>query len=271
MLIHEVRNPLALILVLTRGIATGRTAPGEPQAAALARIDAAVQDISAVLERCVETDQLDRGALPAHPAPDDAAHRLRDWLALHRDRARIQARLPRQLPAHQDMGLWLAMVRNLVDNALKYAPAGAPVQLSLQGQGGQQGQERQEGGRRQPGQALGRGRRSGQAGPANPGGQTTPPGHLLVEVRNPVGPAGRPDPSRLFSKYYRSDQAAGISGTGLGLYWVQQLARRLGGELRYLAPPGADAEAGTSADAPPTVAQRPPADAPVVFQLRLPR
>jgi signal transduction histidine kinase len=213
MLVHEVRNPLALIQVVARNIASGRTAPGSAQTAGLARIDHAVQDITDVLQRCVETDQLERGALAPQPAPVDAAACLRDWLALQRERERIQADLPAALPATLDAALWLAMVRNLVDNALKYAPAGAPIQLALQAEAGQ----------------------------------------LLVTVCNPPGPAGRPDATRLFSKYYRSDQAAGISGTGLGLYWVQRLSARLGGAVQVL-PPGTDA----------------PADAPVVFQLRLP-
>lgn len=213
MLVHEVRNPLALIQVVARNIASGRTAPGGAQQAGLARIDHAVQDITGVLQRCVETDQLERGDLAPQPAPVDAAACLREWLAQQRERDRIQADLPAALPATLDAALWLAMVRNLVENALKYAPAGAPIRLALQAEAGQ----------------------------------------LQVTVGNPPGPAGRPDASRLFSKYYRSDQAAGISGTGLGLYWVQRLSARLGGAVQYQ-PPAADA----------------PAEAPVVFRLCLP-
>ena len=212
MLVHEVRNPLALVQVAARNIASGRTPPGAPQAAALGRIDQAVRDISALLERCVETDLLEHGALMAQHQPVDAAACLRDWLARHPARDRIQATLPERLVADLDADLWLAMVRNLVDNALKYAPAGAPVQLLLQVD------------------AL----------------------QLWVEVRNPVGPAGRPDPTRLFSKHYRADTVAGIPGTGLGLYWVHQLCGRLGGTAQHL-----------------PAAER--ADAPVVFRLSLPR
>jgi signal transduction histidine kinase len=213
MLVHEVRNSLALIQVVARNIASGRTAPGTPQQAALARVDAAVQDISGVLERCVATDQLERGALVPHPVRVDAAACLRDWLAGQRERVRIQALLPEQLHATLDVTLWLAMVRNLVENALKYAPAAASIELVLLADCGQ----------------------------------------LQVEVRNPPGPVGRPDAARLFSKYYRADLAAGISGTGLGLHWVHQLSRRLGGTVQCLQP---DVDAS--------------ADAPVVFCLSLP-
>lgn len=219
MLIHEVRNPLALIQLSARNIASGRIAPGDAQQAALARIERAVLDIAAVLDRCVETDQLERGGLQARAQPEDAAACLRDWLDLHPDAARIDASLPDRLDAAIDADLWLAMVRNLVDNALKYAPPGAQVTLRLD--------------------AL--------------------DGMLRVEVANPPGSAGRPDPARLFSKYYRAAAAAAFSGTGLGLYWVAQLSARLGGALQHL-PPGSDPA--TDAD---------DAASPVVFRLLLPR
>ena len=54
-----------------------------------------------------------------------------------------------------------------------------------------------------------------------------------MEVRNRVGRAGWPDPDRLFQKYYRAPAAQGTSGTGLGLYWVRQVAERVGGRVDY--------------------------------------
>ncbi|MGS0759369.1 hypothetical protein ACVBEH_33955, partial [Roseateles sp. GG27B] len=62
---------MALIHALARNMASGRTPVGDAQTAALGKIDRSVNDISAVLERCVETDQLERGGLDARPQAQD--------------------------------------------------------------------------------------------------------------------------------------------------------------------------------------------------------
>ena len=49
-------------------------------------------------------------------------------------------------------------------------------------------------------------------------------------MTNRIGPSGVPDPQRVFDKYYRSEGAKKLSGTGMGLYLVQQLTQRLGGK-----------------------------------------
>jgi signal transduction histidine kinase len=108
-----------------------------------------------------------------------------------------------------DLKLLRVILANLIENALKYGAKDAPVQVSV---------------------AI----------------ESAPSAAVVVTVSNAVGRAGRPDPERVFEKYYRSPQARGYTGSGVGLHLAGQLARMLGGKLRYLA--------GTEA---------------VVFQLRL--
>ncbi|MCF8212214.1 MAG: hypothetical protein K9K38_22860 [Rhodoferax sp.] len=59
-----------------------------------------------------------------------------------------------------------------------------------------------------------------------------------LQICNAVGPAGRPDPDKVFEKYYRAAAAHHSTGSGLGLYIAKAMTRLLGGELRYL--PAAD-------------------------------
>jgi signal transduction histidine kinase len=54
-----------------------------------------------------------------------------------------------------------------------------------------------------------------------------------VSVSNDVGPAGRPDPEKIFSKYWRGPDATRYAGSGLGLYLCAQIAGHLKGKLRY--------------------------------------
>ena len=88
---------------------------------------------------------------------------------------------------------------NLLDNALKYSPAQAFINLS--------------------------------ASPHEKDGRDG----VRICVENPVSsPAMRPDPTRVFTKYYRAPEAKRSTGSGLGLYIVRGLSTMLGGETRYV-------------------------------------
>jgi signal transduction histidine kinase len=54
---------------------------------------------------------------------------------------------------------------------------------------------------------------------------------LQFAVINQAGPAGLPDPAKVFERYYRAPRASSVSGTGLGLWLSQKLAERLGGKI----------------------------------------
>lgn len=106
-----------------------------------------------------------------------------------------------------DAVLLRVILINLLDNALKYSPPGSSVTLTVDAP------------------AL-----AGTAGP-------------LLTISNWPGRAGRPDPKRVFSKYYRSDGARHTTGSGQGTYLVAGLARLLG--LMVECDPGRAAEPAT--------------------------
>jgi len=188
MLLHEIRTPLALIQTATRAIASGRAQDAANMQKMTQRIDNAVRDASNVLERCVEIDRAENSHFTPQPMDQDAASTLRHWLAQHPDQPRIEFQSPEHLPTRMDFQLWLSMVANLVQNALKYSPPEAKIQVQLHAQ----------------------------------------ENSVVLTVTNPVGNVGRPDAARVFEKYYRSNRASRISGTGLGLYWVKVLANGWG-------------------------------------------
>jgi K+-sensing histidine kinase KdpD len=92
-----------------------------------------------------------------------------------------------------DTAVLRLMVKNLLDNALKYSPPDSPVRLAI----------------------------------------GTNAIEWWIRVENEMGQAGLPDPKRLFEKYYRAEKAHAHTGTGLGLYWVRGIARQIGGEVTY--------------------------------------
>ena len=222
MLVHEIKNPLASIAIASKTLSKALPANGStPGAAApdavsmsdqqLRFIQNAVQGIDAVLERCVDADRLEQGALRVQTDPHDVAQLLADWVSTEPEVHRIRLALAATLPAEVDAPLLCLMVRNLLNNALKYSPEGSEVWLTLAPTG-----------------SAG----SGKAGD-EPGDEPSGRPGFLLKVANAVGKAGVPDPERLFQKYYRAPHAQRQTGTGLGLYWVHGVAQLLGGWVAH--------------------------------------
>ena len=161
-------------------------------------MERAIADMNAVIERCVHTGQLaDQGLQPDWQALDP--------LALTRaccDSARESDQVDLHMPANADLivadaQMLSIVLGNLLDNACKYSASGSRVTLRLQAQ-----------------------RELGRDG-------------WCWQVSNWPGPAGLPDPDRLFQKYYRSPQARRLSGSGLGLFLVKGLLELMQGQIHY--------------------------------------
>ena len=89
---------------------------------------------------------------------------------------------------------------NLVENAVKYSPRGGEVAVDV--------------------------RREGDS--------------IAFEIRDQGIGISVEDRERIFEKFYRADpsMSQGVGGTGLGLYIVQELVERLGGEIEVESAPG---------------------------------
>lgn len=201
MLMHELKNPLASIRLASQSLVSGRIADPAEQTTKLRNIQKSIEGIDAVLERCIEVDRLDQGALTVQRDRHDVAALLADWVAADRQHSRIKLERPDRLYAALDAPLLCLLVRNLLINALAYSPPESVVELTLAA-------------RDMP----------------SAGGNTS---GLCITCKNAVGRAGVPDPDRVFHKYYRAPGARHSSGTGLGLYWVSSVTRLLGGTVTY--------------------------------------
>ncbi|HEX2026727.1 MAG TPA: ATP-binding protein [Nitriliruptorales bacterium] len=112
---------------------------------------------------------------------------------------RVEVDVPDDLPPvlADESRLDLAL-GNLVSNALKYAPADAPVTITA----------------REAGRNV----------------------ELSVIDRGPGIPPA--DQAKLFDKFTRSPDTTGVEGTGLGLYMTRQIMRSQGGDVRVASRPG---------------------------------
>ncbi|MGB3424721.1 MAG: 7TM-DISM domain-containing protein [Castellaniella sp.] len=158
---------------------------------------ATLADMDAVVERCRQLDQLEQGRFAPRLEPCRLDELLAETLASCRTPARIGLSAEPLPTIESDRHLLKIILSNLIDNALKYSASGSTIECRLE-----------------PHALDGR-------------------PHVRFIIDNPPGPAGLPDPDRLFDKYYRSPHAHQYTGSGLGLYLIRHLADRLAGRLVY--------------------------------------
>jgi len=191
MLTHELKTPLGVAR-----ISLGASKLAGPQRD---RIERALGNINAIVDRVSITDQFEHGRLTPHIARLDLLTQVEECIAACSDPDRVKVSERIQAPVQTDSMLLSICLTNLIDNALKYSPPGSPVTLRMTPETSLELQTK----------------------------------GFTVAVCNRVGPAGAPDASRIFSKYYRSAGALSKSGSGLGLYLSRSIAQLLGAQLTY--------------------------------------
>lgn len=193
MIIHEVKNPLNHIRLAVRNILRTLT-PEDPQALRLKRVEQSVMSIDHLLERTIQLDAAASGTLPLELRYVEFRSIVIKAQHAILENHRFRFMSLGNMRVIADAEILTLMIQNLMDNALAYSPPESPVELEI---------------------------------------QTREGGHALV-VRNRVGSAGPPDLSRLFKQsYYQAKPRGNDAGLGLGLFWVHEVARRMGGSLAY--------------------------------------
>lgn len=132
------------------------------------------------------------------PEPVDISKVTRDLVAslmVRFPQANIKVNTPENLPPVQaDKSGLTAVIQNLLENALKYSPEGAPVEFSVE----------------------------------------KPNGHLRLRVADQGAGIPDREKQAVFEKFYRigNEETRQAPGTGLGLYIVQQVVKAHGGRIQ---------------------------------------
>lgn len=170
-------------------------AESHPRPAAMKRN---IDGMTALLDRCLVSDRLEYvSALQC--VAFRPAQLIVAAVQAKSQRERFELDCDEALELVSDPELYGVIVSNLIDNAVKYAAPDSRIEVRLH--------------------------RAAQTSGPLPGAP------VCLTVRNVIGRAGVPDPARVFEKYYRAEAAKSVSGTGLGLYLVRSVARRLGGDV----------------------------------------
>ncbi len=191
MVSHEFRTPLGIISLSAQTI-IDLPPDGERACREAARILRANQRLTGLIDTCLADEWLESAHMQLKPVSVDLGHWLDDFCA---EKAEISGRkiaverLSWPLPVAADLNLLPVIFGNLLDNAVKYSPAGSPLAL--------QAWQRQ--------------------------------GRVLVTVADQgpgIPPAER---ELVFEKYYRSPRALKQAGVGLGLHVVRRMVELHGG------------------------------------------
>ena len=190
MLTHELKTPLGVLLM-----AINATAPSQ---AMRARAKRAITDMNGVIERCALVDKLEEGNLSQDQERFDFYAEAQQVMHSLESEALVLTACRESIFVFADRQLVHVVLKNLMENALKYAAPQSTVQMQVDTLRSEQGT------------AMAR-----------------------FSIANTPGDSGWPDSDKLFSKYYRSAGAHRTTGSGLGLHLSKHVAVYLGGDLRY--------------------------------------
>lgn len=187
---HELRTPLANIRLSAETVRLGRARDAAERERALEIAERECERLTHLVDNVLLASRAGRGALTAALRDLDAAALVREVAASFRAFAaarRMQLRCDAAdaLPVLADGHLLRQALSNLLDNAVKYGPAGQEIVLSA----------------------------------ARADGHVT----LSVEDRGPGVPAGERE--RVWDRFFRldRDRGAAVAGSGLGLAVVRDI------------------------------------------------
>ena len=160
--------------------------------------EAAISDINSVIDRSLTTMKVEENIERLHVTEVDLGTLIDGVSATleDRDRARLSVVGGQGETIRTDGHFLRIVVSNLLDNAVKYGARDREIAVE-----------------------VARTVCEGLAG-------------IEVKVSNSPGKVGIPNGNEVFKKYFRAASARKYTGSGLGLYLVAQLCRRLGGRVR---------------------------------------
>lgn len=200
MLLHEIKTPLSVIkfgaAALTKGASNGQVWT--------ARVDAAADAINHILNQCLLADKFEFGLsgykeerVNVHLEISKLVERVShlDPSYLERIHWEFNEKFPRHTATMVDPIFLRSILENLTTNALKYSATNSKVYVLVQ--------------------------------------QLHIEGKEMIEfkIKNQIGKVGPPQIDKIFSRYYRAEEAQGYSGTGLGLWLANQQAKEMGSSI----------------------------------------
>ena len=195
---HELKTPLTSLIGFSQALGDGSLRTAEERSRAAEIINEEAERVLRLSQELLDLARVEAGQLPMNPGQVDLRALVEQEIEITRPRAlkrslAVELDAPDRLPpVHADQDRLRQVVANLLDNAIKYADASAPVEIAIQNGAGRV-----------------------EVSVANRVGGKAPDPERIFERFY------RGDPSR----------SAGAGGVGLGLSISRELAAAMGGRL----------------------------------------
>jgi signal transduction histidine kinase len=199
---HELRSPMATVIGSARTLqARWRELQPEQRDSFLALIADETSRLATLIADVLDTSRIEAGTFSYAFDDVDLAQLVREVAAaaeLGQDEVPVQASVGEVPTIRGDRERLRQVLANLVENAVKYSPAGGTVGVTA----------------------------------------TAMNGRVLVEVRDEGAGIAAEDQSLIFEKFGRARSGKTLPGTGLGLFIARSIAEAHGGTLDVRSSPG---------------------------------
>ena len=193
---HELRSPMAAVIGAARTLQVRwRELQPDQREAFLALIGDETARLASLVGDVLDTSRIDAGTFSYRFGDVDVGALVQESVAtaaITQDEVPVTAEIPTSVPlVRGDAQRLRQVLGNLIDNAVKYSPAGSPVQVSVTGLNG----------------------------------------NVAVSVRDEGSGIASGDQRLIFEKFGRVTGGNTKPGTGLGLYIARSIAEAHGGSL----------------------------------------
>ena len=200
MLLHEIKTPLSVIK-----FGAAALTKTEPKTQLwTSRVDSAADAINHILNQCLLADKFEFGLsgyaeeqIDIHNEISVLIERLRYLNPTYLERIEWQFsdELSTNTVALLDPVFFRSILENLITNALKYSETNSKVFLFVVNN------------------------------------ISAADDKIEFQIKNKIGKVGPPHIDKIFTRYYRAEEAQGYSGTGLGLWLANQQATEMGSSI----------------------------------------
>lgn len=203
---HELRTPVAAIRGYAETLASGALEDAVAAKRFVAGLSRQAERLSALIDDLLDLSRVESGGLHLEPRPLSlrvAIRRMTEIMADRIQEKKLDLRILEpegELFVQADPRAIDMVVGNLLDNAIKYSPAGGALELE--------------------------GRRAGAS--------------IRIEVRDQGPGIDLQHQGRIFERFYRVDsgRAREVGGTGLGLAIAKHVVQQSGGDVGVQSRPG---------------------------------
>jgi signal transduction histidine kinase len=192
MLTHEIRTPLSVLKLVVDRKVSGSDLEGFA--------NRAVSNIDSIIDKCIQLDQLDIKALKIAYTRFDLIELVQSIAVDSVGGERIRVYGESTLIVESDLDITKSILSNLISNAVRYSTPNTDITIHIE---------------------------ADHVSAEN--GQTA---SVKIAVQNAIADADMPAVSQVFDKYYRGPSSTKISGSGLGLFFVKELAHALQGDVQ---------------------------------------